>query len=84
MAVYFIEYDLRKARNYQKLYDELNSFQAKHVLESLWCIQVDKNYTAEEIRNHFCQFIDNDDGLIVTKASDWATQNVNETPYNGV
>lgn len=84
MAVYFIEYDLRKARNYQKLYDELNKFQAKHVLESLWCIQTDQGYSAEAVRDHFGQFIDNDDGLIVTKASDWATQNVNETPYANV
>ena len=33
--LYFIDYDLRKKRNYQPLYDELKRFGAIPMLESL-------------------------------------------------
>lgn len=37
MALFFLTYDLRKKRDYQKLYDELATFKAVRVLESVWC-----------------------------------------------
>lgn len=37
MALYFLEYDLRKQRDYKKLYDELAKFGAVRILKSLWC-----------------------------------------------
>jgi len=35
MALYFLEYDLRKQRNYKPLYDTLATFGAVRILESL-------------------------------------------------
>jgi len=52
MALYFLDYDLRKKRDYQKLYDELAKFQAVHILESLWCFNR-ANTNAEGLRNYF-------------------------------
>lgn len=39
MALYFLTYDLRKSRNYQPLYDELENFGAVRILESTWCFK---------------------------------------------
>jgi hypothetical protein len=72
MALYFLEYDLRKSRDYQKMYDELKTFNAVRLLESLWCFKR-INTSAEGLREHFKQFIDADDGLVVADVSDWAT-----------
>ncbi len=72
MALYFIEYDLRNQRDYKLLYGELASFRAKRILQSLWCFNR-ANTTASNLRDHFKQFIDTDDGLIVIEASNSAT-----------
>lgn len=79
MALYLLEYDLRKQRDYQKLYAELEKFSAKRVLESLWCFNRN-NTSTESLRNHFTQFIDNDDGLIVLQATEWASRHTLSTP----
>ncbi len=79
MSLYFLSYDLRKQRNYQPLYDELAKFNAKRVLESLWCFKR-FNTTAAALRDHFRQFIDQDDGLVVAEVTDWATRNTLGTP----
>ena len=79
MALYFISYDLRKERDYQKLYDELNKFDAVRILESTWCFKR-LNTNAEGLRNHFGQFIDSDDGIVVSEVTDWATKNTNGNP----
>jgi hypothetical protein len=72
MALYFLDYDLRKKRDYQKLYDELAKFQAVHILESLWCFNR-ANTNAEGLRNYFGQFVDADDAICVSEVTDWAT-----------
>lgn len=77
--LFFLEYDLRKARNYQRLYDELNRFQAVRILESLWCFHRSQT-TVTGLRDHFAQFIDQDDGLIVSEVTNWATRGVLRTP----
>lgn len=79
MALFFLEYDLRKRRNYQKLYDELARFKAVHVLDSAWCFNRVKT-NAARLRDHLMKFIDADDGLAVTDVVDWATYGVDETP----
>jgi hypothetical protein len=79
MALYFLDYDLRKQRNYQPLYDELARFKAVRMLESSWCFHVN-NSTAAEVRDHFRRFIDTDDGLVVGAVTDWATVGVKQTP----
>lgn len=80
MALYLLSYDLRKeGRDYQKLYDELKSFNAVRILESVWCFK--RNYTScVALRNHFKRFIDSNDGIIVTEVHDWATYNTDDTP----
>lgn len=79
MALYFLSYDLRKQRNYQPLYDELKNFNAVQVLESVYSF-ARVGTTAALLRDHFANFIDNDDGLIVIKASAWASQKLTNTP----
>jgi hypothetical protein len=79
MALYFLTYDLRKSRDYQKLYDELKSFNAVKVLESTWCF-TRPNTTSSDIRDYFKSFIDSDDGLLVEECKSWATFNTNGNP----
>lgn len=76
---YFISYDLRGERNYQKLYDELERFKAIKVLESLYCISYQDGKT-EILRDHFKKFIDKDDGLIVILSAHWAGVNLDNSP----
>ena len=54
MALYFITYDLRNKRDYQKLYTELEKFKALRVFESTWCFYR-VNTSAEGLKNYFCQ-----------------------------
>lgn len=79
MALYFLDYDLRKTRNYQPLYDELANFMAVRVLESSWCFNR-FNTSATGLRDYFKQFIDSDDGLSVVEVTGWATRNALGTP----
>lgn len=79
MALFFLEYDLRKQRNYKPLYDELASMKAVRILESMWCFRRFET-NAENLRDHFRNFIDNDDGLMVSMVTDWAGLNVQGSP----
>lgn len=79
MALYFLEYDLRNQRDYQKLYDELAKFKAVRILKSLWCFNRIETNT-ERLRDYFKKFIDSDDGLIVAEVTDWASIKTESTP----
>ena len=79
MALYFLEYDLRNERDYQKLYDELKKFKAVRILESLWCYKR-LNTSAEGLCDHFKQFIDSDDGLVIAEVTDWGTLRTQGNP----
>mgnify|MGYP001067672977 CR=1 FL=1 len=79
MALYFLSYDLRKRRDYDKLYEELGRFDAAQVLESLYAF-TRINTSSEKLRAHFSRFIDTDDGLIVIKASEWAGRKMTKSP----
>ena len=79
MALYFLSYDLRKSKNYQKLYEEMEKFKALRMLESCWCFNR-FNTNASGLRDHFKQFIDSDDGLVVSEVTDWSTFNAINTP----
>ena len=81
MALYFLSYDLRQARNYQPLYDALSSFNAIRILESTWCFNR-INTTATNLRDHFRNYIDNDDGLIVSEVTNWASYKTDDNPNN--
>jgi CRISPR/Cas system-associated endoribonuclease Cas2 len=79
MALYVLTYDLRKARNYDKLYEELKRFNAQRVLESTWCFKR-INTNSAGLRDHFKQFIDDDDGLFVVEVTGWATYRAQSSP----
>lgn len=68
MAFFMINYDLNKDKDYGKLIDELERLgAAKAALSSYF---VDLNNTTKEVRDHFSNFVDDDDILIVTKFED--------------
>lgn len=79
MALYFIEYDLRKQRSYQPLYDELARFGAISYLESAWALK-HSSTSATALRDHFKGFIDADDGLMVAEVTSWACVGCKTTP----
>lgn len=79
MALYFLEYDLRKQRDYKTLYEELARFNAVRVLESLWCFNR-INTNAVGLRDYFMKLIDGDDGIMVSEVSDWACSKAKSSP----
>lgn len=79
MALYFLTYDLRKSRDYQSLYDELENFGAVRILESTWCFKK-KNTSTKDLRDHFKNIVDNNDGIIVSEVQGWASTGVDGTP----
>lgn len=81
MALYFVEYELRNERNYPQITKELESFGAIRVLESYWCFNR-ANTTAKNLRDHFKQFIDKDDAIMVTEVTDWAGKSLQNSPNN--
>ncbi|WP_448724291.1 hypothetical protein [Pseudomonas farris] len=79
MALFFLEYDLRKQRSYQPLYDELARFKAVRILESMWCFNR-SGIKSAGLRDHFKGFIDGDDGLMISEITDWASRHAQGTP----
>lgn len=79
MTLYFIDYDLRNSRDYNKLYEKLKEFNAIRVFESVWCFKR-INTTVGKLRDYFKQYIDSDDGLSITEINDWSTFNALGTP----
>ena len=79
MALYFLEYDLRKHRDYKKLYDDLATFNAIRIMKSLWCFKRERT-SAQDLRDHFSRFIDDDDGLIVAEVTEWASIATDSNP----
>lgn len=66
MAVYQIDYDLRKQRNYNALYERLKSYsQWCKALESTWVIATSQSAT--EVRDYLMSVMDADDSLLVTR-----------------
>lgn len=79
MALYFLTYDLRNKKDYNKLYEELENFNAVRVLNSTWCFKR-INTNAGDLRDYFKKFIDSDDGLLVDESINWGTYNALGTP----
>lgn len=66
MAVYQIDYDLRKTRDYQPLYERIKGYGAWcRPLESSWVISTSRS--AAQVRDHLRGAMDADDGLLVTR-----------------
>ncbi|MDO9421074.1 MAG: hypothetical protein Q7T66_10455 [Herminiimonas sp.] len=81
MAIFFVEYDLRKDRNYPKLIEELEKMGGIRILKSLWAIKpVVADLTCQGLASHFRRYIDNDDGLLVSRVTDWSGFNLLRRP----
>lgn len=66
MSVYQINYDLRNKRDYQALYDKLESYKAWcKPLESCYLIRSDLD--VRTILNDLKPAIDKDDGILIAK-----------------
>ena len=73
---YSISYDLQApGKNYEKLWEELLRLGGKRVLDSHWVLRRN-NTTPAAIRDHFRQYIDSNDRLMVIGFEDsWASWN---------
>ncbi|WP_300499137.1 hypothetical protein [Marinobacter sp.] len=66
MKVYQIDYDLRNRRDYQPLYQRIESYPMWcHPLESTWVIATESS--AIQVRDHLKGAMDHDDGILVTR-----------------
>jgi hypothetical protein len=66
MKLYQINYDLRKQRDYQSLYQRIKGYGTWcRPLESCWIIATD--HTAVQVRDDLQAALDNDDGILVTR-----------------
>lgn len=73
MAKYLITYDYHKDRNYELLYELLNKWNAKRIVESVWFANL--NGDAVAVRSALQRVADSDDVFVVIeliKESDWA------------
>ena len=80
MALFFIDYDLRKRKDYPELITELLRIGAIRYLKSNWCVNRADTVTSESLRNHLYAFIDADDGLMVSQVTNWASTKTEKTP----
>jgi hypothetical protein len=66
MALFIVAYDLRKKNefDYQKLWDEFDRLDSVKFQESDYFLAASN--TTVEVRNHFKQFVHEDDLLVVT------------------
>lgn len=79
MALFFLSYDLKNKKDYQKLYGELEKFHAVRIVDSTWCFKR-INTNAKSLRDYFKGFVDSDDALIVSEVTDWAGWGVDSSP----
>ena len=73
MAHFIISYDLHKQRNYQPVWDLLESWGAVRLLESLWVVTLPNK--ASHIRDAVKDAADDDDSVAVVElkaGSGWA------------
>ena len=64
MPLYLVSYDLNNAKNYQKLWDEMDRLGGHKPLKSVYFLDV-TSASASVLLNHLKPFIDDDDQLIV-------------------
>ena len=80
MALFFIDYDLRKRKDYPELITELKRIGAIRYLKSGWCVKRGDTVTAEALLNHLRTYIDADDGMMIALVSNWACIKTENTP----
>lgn len=78
--LYVVSYDLiSPGRNYEPLYSELLRLGARRILKSQWIIRSPS--TALQLREHFWQFIEDNDRLLVNAIDQsWAAYNLMVNP----
>lgn len=64
MPLYLVSYDLNNAKNYQKLWDELERLGGHKPLESVYLLETNSS-SASALLKHLKPFVDPDDQLIV-------------------
>jgi hypothetical protein len=75
MTKYLINYDLKKpGRNYEDLYNALNSYSHIHPMESCWIIK--SSNSTSYIRDYLQTKIDSNDKLFVSALNGWASVNL--------
>lgn len=76
MALYFISYDLKsKDTSYLTLHEEMAAYAAIPVVNWTWAVDREGS-SAKTLRDHFAQFIREDDRVLVTEVvGDWSTLN---------
>lgn len=68
MSSFIITYDLVNSRDYQKLYDAIQSLgNWARVVESVWIVT--SELSSAQIRDELLKYIDDDDRIFVTKSS---------------
>lgn len=68
MTIYAVTYDLNKNKDYRSLWDEFERLGGHKAARSFYLINVDSDITSD-VLEHFKQFVDKDDTLIVVKTS---------------
>lgn len=69
MGLFAITYDLVKGKDYQMLWDELESLGAHKALNSFYLVNLESD-DALEVKNYLEQFVDSDDRLMVVRFYD--------------
>lgn len=67
MALFVVSYDLVKRKDYQTLWDAFSELGGQKVLNSMYLIEL--NNTAQEVVDHFSQYIDDDDRIMAIEFS---------------
>lgn len=65
MALFSITYDLVANKDYDSLIDRLKELDTVKVQLSQWFLSA--NNTANEVKNHLAQYVDDDDKLMVVE-----------------
>ena len=81
MKVFFVDYDLRGERDYETLHAELESLGGIKVLKSLWSLKLNDEVDCKTLRDHLLEFMDEDDGLIVSQVVAYAYSHVDNAPH---
>lgn len=80
MALYFLEYDLIEQENNDALCTALQNFDAHRHLLSAWSFHYAPSGASIPLRDHFRQFMDEDDRIVVSEIVDWASINTLAVP----
>jgi hypothetical protein len=81
VAKHLITYDLKKTKDYPRLWTALQNLGACRALLSVWVLN--SPATTEQIRNQLQAFIDSDDKLLVAEMTGmWASVNLTQAEVN--